>query len=161
MNTYTFPIACVSAEDGRTPDEITDALFEAGCDDALLLERAGMFVLEFDRDADSFDQAAVSAIHDVFSAGMKPTYLGPDPMVSMSDIAERAGITRQAVSLYVSGRRGSGFPPPIAKIDSPSPLWEWLAVAEWLHAKGTVDEHAVEAARSVHRIREQMHVDAA
>jgi transcriptional regulator with XRE-family HTH domain len=155
MSTYNFSIACVPDRGAMSFDRIVDALHDAGCNDALVVERAGLIVLEFDREAGSFDQAATSAIQDVIRAGMKPTYLGPDTLVTMADIAERAGITRQAVSLYVSGKRGTDFPRPIAKVDTPSPLWDWIAVAEWFHAKGQVDQEAVEEAHSVQRIKEQ------
>jgi hypothetical protein len=50
-------------------DSIEDALFEAGCDDALLIVRDNIPYLEFDREATSLEQAISSAIFDVKSAG--------------------------------------------------------------------------------------------
>ncbi len=58
--------------------------------------------------------------------------------MTVSDIAERAGLSRQAVSLFARGERGQGFPPPVAKVSSDAPLWDWAEVAAWLHRRGKV-----------------------
>ena len=50
--------------------EIEDALFEAGCDDALLWTRDGVAYLDFDREAASYQEAVQSAIADVQAAGI-------------------------------------------------------------------------------------------
>jgi hypothetical protein len=46
-----------------------DALFEAGCDDALVCERGGELFLDFDRQAESYERAVASARRDVERAG--------------------------------------------------------------------------------------------
>lgn len=76
----------------------------------------------------------------------------PDPLVSASDIAERAAITRQAVSLYVNSKRGEGFPPPFAWVSGSRPLWKWSEVAVWLHAAGKIDQSVLEAAQLLERL---------
>ena len=70
--------------------------------------------------------------------------VAPEHLVSLSDIAERVSISRQAVSLLMQGTRGSGnFPKPILKISNKSPLWRWSAVAEWFYRQGKISDYSV------------------
>ena len=57
----------------------------------------------------------------------------PDPLVSLSDIAARTGLSRAAISNYWKGIRQDSFPAPAIRITSDSPLWNWSEVADWLH----------------------------
>lgn len=58
-------------------DEVVDALFEAGCDDALVGSSEGVQFLDFDREAGSVDEAVRSAVADVESVeGLMVTRLG-------------------------------------------------------------------------------------
>jgi len=132
MKTYSFTIACAPAEGGRDSDQIVDALFEAGCDDALVVERAGAFIVEFDREAATFAKAIFTAFDAICQAGLRPVRIEPDPLVSATEIAERSGLTRAAISNYVKGTRGQGFPIPVARLDTTSPLWQWTEVMRWL-----------------------------
>jgi transcriptional regulator with XRE-family HTH domain len=70
----------------------------------------------------------------------------PDPLVNLSDIAARAGLTRAAISQYSKGQRSENFPSPVARVTSDTPLWDWATVATWLfrHQKLSREE-AVEA----------------
>ena len=43
-------------------------------------------------------------------AGAKVERIEPDHLVSLSEIAERSGLTRQAISLYTRAERGENFP---------------------------------------------------
>ena len=52
-----------------TTNDYADRFFEAGCDDATVSLQKGRFVLDFDRAADSFEKALISAIHDVKRSG--------------------------------------------------------------------------------------------
>jgi hypothetical protein len=55
-----------------TPKQI-DALYEAGCDDALIGSRAGRWYIDFDREGTSFRAVLKSAIRDVCSVeGLVP-----------------------------------------------------------------------------------------
>lgn len=52
--------------------EVVDALFEAGCDDALVGSSQGVQFMDFDREAGSVDEAVRSAVADVESVeGLK------------------------------------------------------------------------------------------
>jgi hypothetical protein len=46
-----------------------DALYEAGCADALIAVIDGNMQLDFDREATSYERAVASAIHNVEKAG--------------------------------------------------------------------------------------------
>jgi len=153
MTTYEFKI--VAGGLSIESEDYEDRFFESGCDDALLAFQRGRFILSFSRDAESFEEAVLSACDDVRSAGATVVRVEPDPLVSASDIAERADITRQAVSLYVSGDRGEGFPAPVACVSGSRPLWMWSEVAAWLHAAGKLDSSEVEAATLIDRINSQ------
>lgn len=123
--------------------EMHDALFEAGCDDALLGSRDGALFLDFDREAGSLPEAISSAIHNVENSGigLRVIRVEPDELVTLSDIASRIGRSRESIRLYANGERGSGgFPPPISHIKGRSPLWRWTDVVPWL-ARHVVKEH--------------------
>lgn len=63
---FTLRVAGVHELD----EKLEDALFEAGCDDALLSTREGELQIAFDREADNLLAAVVSAINDVEGAGL-------------------------------------------------------------------------------------------
>ena len=146
MKTYEFTIIA----SGFDPEQnYEDALFEAGCDDATLSIQKGLLIAEFDREAVSFSQAVASACRAIHAAGLKVERVEPDHLVSLSEIAERSSLSRQAISLYVKGERSSGFPAPAAKVTSKHPLWDWCEVANWLFARKLVGREAVVQAQIV------------
>jgi hypothetical protein len=147
MKTHEFTIVASGLDPEMEGYE--DRFFEAGCDDATLSFQKGVIIAEFSREAVSFSKAVASAYQDVLRTGAKVERVEPDHLVSLSDIAERSGLTRQAISLYTKAERGSGFPNPIARVTSTSPLWDWLEVTEWLYAHDRIDREAVVNARIV------------
>ncbi len=147
MKTYEFTIVA-SGPDPRA-DDFEDRFYNAGCDDATISFQKGAIVLEFAREAVTFAKALTSAFSDVQRAGAKVERVEPDYLVSLSDIAERAGLSRAAISLYGKGERGHGFPPPVARIMSDGPLWDWTEVSSWLHQHGKLAASDVFQARLV------------
>jgi putative intracellular protease/amidase len=145
MKTHEFTVIA----SGLDPfaDDYEDRLFDAGCDDATLSYQKGLTIAEFAREAPTLSRAVLSAIADMRGAGAVVERVEPDYLVSLSDIAERTSLSRQAISLYAQGKRASGFPPPSAKVMSGHPLWDWCAVATWLHLKAYVDRDVVISAR--------------
>lgn len=140
-NTQQFSLV-LSGVDENTPN-LEDALYEAGCDDALINFSNGTVSIDFDRKADSIENAIISAIHEVEQAniGAAVESVTPEPYVSIADIAKRINASRQRISLYVSGKRGNGnFPRPIFKVDEKSPLWRWSAVLIWLCKHGKLND---------------------
>ena len=130
-------------------DDFEDRLFEAGCGDATIVVRSGAIILHFDREAKNFGHAVVSACRDVQQAGAKIERIEPDVLVSESDIAERANISRAAVSLYAKGARGAHFPAPVARVTTKSPLWDWLSVSRWMYKRGDIPRTMVVEAKIV------------
>jgi len=121
---YHFTLI-LSGVDDHT-EGLEDALFEAGCDDALINFRNGTVYLDFTREAGCFDDAVICAIKDVESSTLpaKVIRMAPDNYVSISDIAKRLAVKRQTISLWVNGARRitQAFPKPIMKLNTKSPL---------------------------------------
>lgn len=147
MKTHDFTIIASGLD--PQADDYEDRFFEAGCDDATLSFQKGVIIAEFHREAMSFATAVASAYEAVLRAGAKVERIEPDHLVSLSEIAERSGLTRMAISHYARGERGENFPGPVAKVTSKHPLWDWPEVAEWLFERGSVSREEVVEARIV------------
>jgi hypothetical protein len=134
METFEFSVIA-SGLDPATED-FEARFYDHGCDDALVSFQKGHVIVDFAREAESFGDAVASALENVAATGARIDRLEPDPLVSLSDIAKRAEMTRAAISNYYRGCRGEGFPAPVARVTSDSPLWEWATVARWLACNG-------------------------
>ena len=122
--------------EGRDLSEqaVFDALCEAGCHDALVGVSNGTQYLDFDREALTLEEAVTSAIHDIEQvSGLHVVrFVDPD-LVSMAEIAQRVGRTRESVRLLVNGERGPGnFPSPVTNPSRSHRLWQWAEVERWL-----------------------------
>lgn len=136
METFEFTIVASGVD--HEDDYFEDRFFEAGCDDATIAVARGAVILQFAREAEDLGSAIESAIEAVKEAGAKVERVEPDYLVSLSEIAERANLTRAAVSLYAKGERGENFPLPVARMSTPNPLWDWTDVSFWLFERGQV-----------------------
>ncbi len=130
MKTFEFSIIASGLD--PEAEDFADRFFKAGCDDATISFQKGHIIVDFARDADSIDAAIVAAVQSVEAAGAKVDRVEPDPLVSLADIASRTGMSRAAMTQYSKGQRGKDFPPPVARVTSDSPLWDWATVAKWL-----------------------------
>jgi transcriptional regulator with XRE-family HTH domain len=130
-------------------EDFADRFFEAGCEDSTLSYQKGAIIVEFYREAVSFSKAVISACEDVLRAGASVARIEPDYLVSLSEIAERCGKSRQAISLYTNGERDGGFPAPVARVTSNHPLWDWEQVAEWLVERDALSREELVRARVV------------
>lgn len=157
-NTYTFTLILsgVSEHD----EALEDALFEAGCDDAVLYFRNSICYLDFDREATSFEEAVLSAIRDVEGAGIpaKPHRIEPADHVTSAEIARRLNRSRESVSQLITGKRGAGdFPRPVAGVTSNTLIWSWAEVASWFYANQKTDQFdMVERARFIRYCNEAL-----
>jgi hypothetical protein len=131
MNEFEFTIVASGLD--PSADDFADRFYDAGCDDATVSFQKGRIIVDFAREAISLEAAIASAVANVETAGATVERIEPDPLVSLSDIAARTDLTRSAVSNYASGLRGQGFPAPVARVTSESPLWHWIEVAQWLY----------------------------
>jgi hypothetical protein len=154
MKTFEFSIVASGVDPGR--DDFESRFYEAGCDDATVSFQRGHTILDFAREAETADAAIASALADVRSVGATVDRIEPDPLVTLSEIAVRAGVTRAAISQYAGGRRSSGFPAPAAKVTTSSPLWRWAAVARWFAAHGKVGSDVADEAQAVEDANEAL-----
>ena len=87
--TYTFTLILSGVRE--LTDEVCDALFEAGCDDALPGMSEGVVFLDFTREGSSIQDAVLSAISAVERAGVGARVIGlePDELMAMPECAGR------------------------------------------------------------------------
>ncbi|EOW7153615.1 TPA: helix-turn-helix transcriptional regulator [Yersinia enterocolitica] len=131
---FTLTLSGVTYE----TEGLEDALYESGCDDALICAYGKSVYVEFDREAETLDAAIASAVDNIESAGIGAIVESVDSaLVGLSDVAELTGLSRQAITMLKDGLRGGGdFPCPIQRIQGQSPLWDWADVANWLEKNG-------------------------
>ena len=137
MNTYDFTLIVEGTD--FLDDDIVNAVYEAGCDDATVGVSVGVPCADFAREAPSLEEAALSAIADIESVdGIEVIRIADAGLVSIADIAERTGRTRESVRLLVEGKRGpGGFPAPVTDPRRRRHrLWYWPEVARWLESTG-------------------------
>ncbi|NUU05360.1 hypothetical protein [Leifsonia sp. C5G2] len=144
MSTHTFTVLL-----DRTPtDDEQDRLYEAGLDDAALEIDHGAALLHVDRASSSLDQAILSVVRDVHSAGFRVSGLQQDDLVSLKTIAQRAGRTYESMRLLATGQRGpGGFPAPLSG-DGWS-LHSWSLVAGWLREHYGLSDAADDYSRTI------------
>ena len=129
--TLKFDVSGVDAE----LDAIADALYGAGCDDAIIgLGKTGMIAANFTRDASSASDAINSAIADVKQCFPDARLVEATPdFVGLTEIAEIIDCSRQNVrGLYM--RNINTFPAPIH--EGHSTIWHLAKVLTWLKEKG-------------------------
>lgn len=131
MSVYEFELIFSLVEPFDDPDDIVNALFEAGCGDAIVgVGKRDRIALSFSRDAASAGEAMASAWREVREAlrGAELVEAKPD-LVNLSDMAEMLGYTRQNMQKYAAGKDGS-FPYPV-HVGAPD-VWHLYDVLLWL-----------------------------
>ncbi len=152
MKTHEFSIIASGLD--PTAEDFESRFFDAGCDDATVSFQMGHIIVDFAREADSFEEAIADAIKAVSKAGAKVERVEPDPLVSLSEMASRAGLQRAALTNYHKGLRGEHFPAPIARVTSKSPLWDWATVARWMFQHKKLEREIAVAAETVRKANE-------
>ncbi len=128
----TFEFSFIVSGVDPYAENFADRFFEAGCDDATLMLFKGSVIATFAREHETYSDAVVSAYANLIAAGARVERFDPDFLVTKADIAERSGLSRQAITHYANGERGERFPPPSFRIMTSSPLWDWVDVSDWL-----------------------------
>jgi len=141
MAAYEFSIVASGLDPAA--ENFESQFYDAGCDDALVSFQKGHIIVDFTREAKSVGEAIASAIEAVESVGATVDRVEPDPLVSLSEIAFRTGMSRAAMTQYSKGQRGRDFPPPVARVTSDSPLWDWPTVARWFYRNDRLPREAV------------------
>lgn len=128
-NVYDFTLIYRLPERGGK-EEYLDALFEAGCDDAIIgLGRPGYFAFDFEREAESAEAAMQSAIADIERAipaaelsEAKPDY------VSATDVADIMQCSRQNIRKHLTEKFDAPMPVMTGKVV----IWHLSDVIPWL-----------------------------
>ncbi len=160
-HTFELVIAGLDRDDLDTVDQ----LYEAGLDDALVGWVHGVAVATVDREAPDILDAVLTAIRQVESVnGLRVTRVEDDQLVTLAEIAERTGRTRETVRQWSEGIIREGFPPPALRAEARSKLWRWADVAAWLGDEDAAADArvigAVNAALELRGAREALDPDA-
>jgi len=155
LNTFEFTLVLEGVNDET--ESLEDHLFDVKCDDALINFRYGTVYLDFNREAESLEDAVISAIKSIENSKLnaKVSRILPDELVNEADIAKRLDKSRQVISLWVKKerRQNNPFPGPVLKLSDKSPLWRWHDVVKWLYEQQLIkDRHTVEAAHFIENI---------
>jgi transcriptional regulator with XRE-family HTH domain len=147
MKKYEFSIIA-SGLDPQAED-FESRFYDAGCDDATIAFQKRHVIVDFAREAGSIIAAICSAVDCVEKAGARIDRIEPDPLVSLSDIAARSGLTRAAITQYAKGQRSENFPAPVARVTSDTSLYDWPAVAAWLFRNEKLSREEAVAAEAL------------
>jgi predicted DNA-binding transcriptional regulator AlpA len=128
-----MPVYVVSLVIDREPlDEVLDMLFER-LPDAVVSSVDRSVTLVCPMAAPDDEGAVLGLIEQV-------RRIDPDlgvcrveqDLVSIPDVAERSGRSRESVRLLVDGKRGPGtFPPPVGIVGNGIRVWPWSVVLAW------------------------------
>lgn len=148
MSEYEFTLTFSLPDEQADPDAHVDALYEAGCDDALIgTGQPGTIALDFIREAKSASAAINSAIKNVNAAipGSDLIEVKPD-LVGLSDLAEILHCSRQNVRKYMINYLD--FPKPVHT--GTAMLWHLWDLARF--EKFTVPQTVAELAKTTFKI---------
>ncbi len=129
MNKYEFTLTFSLPEAEDNPEQYLDALYAAGCDDALIgTGQSGSIALEFVREAGTAVEAIESAIANVKAAipGAELNEAKPD-LVGLTDVAAILNCSRQNVRKYMV--KYLDFPKPVHT--GTADLWHLWDVARF------------------------------
>lgn len=129
MGTHVFTVVL----NRRPTDEEMDLLFEHGCDDAMFGEERGLAIAQFDREAPTMADAIVSAVRALESVDLIAVRVLDEDLLTLADIADRLGRSRESVRRYATGERGPGnFPAPVNPSREGTAFYRWSEVAPWI-----------------------------
>jgi predicted DNA-binding transcriptional regulator AlpA len=138
MKVYEFTLHFRLPADRPAPDRWLDALFEAGCDDAVVgVGRKGNIALQFAREASRPAVALSRALRDVRKAIPGAVFLSAEPdLLNLAEVARVFGMTRQNVrkyAAYETRRIAAPFPSPV--VLGAESKWRLAEIADWARAQ--------------------------
>lgn len=126
--------------DREPTDQEFDALFEATGDDPGIGTERGVPIVHFSRTAPALADAIVSAVRDIESVGLRAMRVRDEDLLTLADIADRVGRSRESVRRYATGERGGGgFPPPVNPEHEGTIFYRWSEVGPWLRERLGID----------------------
>ena len=124
--------------DADPHDEAVEEVFlDEPFDDSSLILQNGALALSFDREAESFKDAVLSAYADIRDHGFSILSFDPDYLVDAAEIARRVDITRSVVSKY--GHCEPDFPAPVRRVSTKRPVYDWVKVSRWFVQREQLD----------------------
>ena len=136
MATHVFTLIL----DREPTDDEFDALVDAGCDDAAFGVEGGLAIAEFDRKAPALADAIASAARAIESVGLRAIRVVDGDLLTLADIADRVGRSRESIRRYMTGARGGGnFPPPANSAREGVAFYRWSEVSLWLRTQAGID----------------------
>ncbi len=134
MTSKVFVFWVVLAE--RPTETELNKFVDSGVEDATFGVERGVPVAEFDREATSLAEAVASAVRDLEDADMTPVRVIDEDLLTLADIADRVGQSRESIRRYATGERGPGdFPPPVNPARDGTVFYRWSEVAPWLRER--------------------------
>lgn len=147
MKEYEFILKYALTDQNADSSQYLDALFEAGCDDAMIgTGKTGSIALEFVREAASADEAVLSAIADLKKAIPDAELIEVSPdLVTPTEIASVIGCSRQNIQKIIANPK-KRFPNPIHQ-SSAGGIWHLEPVLRWFMEDGvSINQNLLEIA---------------
>lgn len=133
MNEYRLSFEAVSP---LSIEELSKSFYEQL--DGVLVERSGQIIVTVYVEGATAIDAAHTAIDQLERLDVSVCHVDCD-LVDASEIASRLGVTRQAVQLWATGKRGSSFPHPVGSPGGKR-IWTWGEVVAWARAQQESEE---------------------
>lgn len=130
MNKYEFTLRFSLPGTDSDVDAAVERLYSEGCDDSIAGTGVpGRIALMFRREAESAEEAMLSAIEDARRAMPDSKFIEADPdYVGLSDMADFFGFTRQNMRKLMLTHR-STF--PLAVHEGSAAIWHLADVLDW------------------------------
>lgn len=134
MEQFDFTLKFALGRHDADPDAFVEPLMREGCDDALIgVGKPGRIALNFTREADSAEEAVISALSAVKRAIPDSRFIEATPdLVGVTDMANLLGFSRQNMRKILA-KYGPDFPPPVH--DGNRPIWHLETVLTWFTRK--------------------------
>lgn len=132
MPSYSFGLIVAGVD--FSDDDVVNAAFKAGIEDASFAVRDGSSVVYVDREATSYIEALIGTIIELEAAlpGSKVAGIQENDLVGTSGAALITDRSRQNLHQHIQGRRGSrDFPAPLTWLDQGRPVWLRGDVLRW------------------------------
>lgn len=134
-------------------DALLGRLAEAGCDDAIIgIGQPGRIALEFTREAESAEDAILSALENVRSVLPEATLIEASPdMVGLTDVAALTGMSRQNMRKLMLTYAES-FPAPIH--EGSASIWHLAEILAWMQSRNiyTLTQNLIEISQIAMRV---------
>ena len=121
-------------------DDVEDAIAERF--DSLIATHAGITTVTLTATGDTCLQVALTSVGHLRALGTNPLRL-VDDLVTRGDIAARAGVTPQAVGLWIRGERHADVSFPAPYVLAGGGLWLWGEVVGALTDRGIALDEGV------------------